>query len=306
MSLVLAIADVKPEHIRNRKAKPNAKSSSGSHTDFFKSSAERPNDPAAFLVQYGAGGSSSAHYHIADQFQILVNGEGTFGRHHVAPYSVHFSRAYTPYGPLNSDGGWGFLTLRASYDPGSTRDFEALKQMPGRQPWQVTGQADFPEQGKQAAAKPISEIKDDNGLFVTALTVPANGQMVAPNPIGNGQYVVAVKGSLIHEGKEHKALTVVFLKPNEPAFQIHAGAEGVEVLVLNFPSTSAPQAKVNKGVASGSKKWQCELCSFFYDEALGMPNEGVAAGTRWEDVPESWTCPDCAAGKSDFKMIEVH
>ena len=57
--------------------------------------------------------------------------------------------------------------------------------------------------------------------------------------------------------------------------------------------------------AAGFKKWQCVLCAFFYDEAVGMPEEGVAPGTRWEDVPETWTCPDCAAGKSDFEMVEV-
>lgn len=52
------------------------------------------------------------------------------------------------------------------------------------------------------------------------------------------------------------------------------------------------------------KQWQCELCSFFYDEAVGIPEEGIAPGTRWGDVPADWTCPDCSAGKSDFQMIE--
>jgi rubredoxin len=50
---------------------------------------------------------------------------------------------------------------------------------------------------------------------------------------------------------------------------------------------------------------QCVLCAFAYDEALGMPAEGIAPGTRWEDVPDHWNCPDCAASKSDFEMVEV-
>ena len=41
--------------------------------------------------------------------------------------------------------------------------------------------------------------------------------------------------------------------------------------------------------ASGYKTWQCLLCAFVYDEALGMPDEGIAPGTRWEDVPDDWT-----------------
>jgi rubredoxin len=53
------------------------------------------------------------------------------------------------------------------------------------------------------------------------------------------------------------------------------------------------------------KKWQCEVCGFIYDEAAGMPEDNIAPGTRWEDVPEDWTCPDCGAPKSDFIMVEI-
>jgi rubredoxin len=53
------------------------------------------------------------------------------------------------------------------------------------------------------------------------------------------------------------------------------------------------------------KVWQCILCGFMYDEAAGMPNEGIPPGTRWADVPDDWICPECSAIKSDFEMIEV-
>lgn len=53
------------------------------------------------------------------------------------------------------------------------------------------------------------------------------------------------------------------------------------------------------------KKWQCVICGFIYDEALGWPDEGIAPGTRWEDVPADWLCPDCGASKADFEMIEL-
>jgi rubredoxin len=52
-------------------------------------------------------------------------------------------------------------------------------------------------------------------------------------------------------------------------------------------------------------KWQCIVCGFIYDEAEGLPDEGIPPGTRWEDVPADWLCPDCGAGKADFEMIEV-
>lgn len=53
------------------------------------------------------------------------------------------------------------------------------------------------------------------------------------------------------------------------------------------------------------KKWRCLICDFVYEEAKGIPEEGIAPGTPWEDVPESWTCPDCGASKADFQMVEM-
>ena len=53
------------------------------------------------------------------------------------------------------------------------------------------------------------------------------------------------------------------------------------------------------------KQWQCFFCGYIYDEATGDPEEGIAAGTRWEDIPEDWSCPGCGAQKSAFAMMEV-
>jgi rubredoxin len=50
------------------------------------------------------------------------------------------------------------------------------------------------------------------------------------------------------------------------------------------------------------RTWMCVVCGFIYDEAKGLPDEGIAPGTRWEDIPETWTCPDCGVTKSDFEM----
>ena len=52
------------------------------------------------------------------------------------------------------------------------------------------------------------------------------------------------------------------------------------------------------------KKWQCVVCGLIYDEAEGWPEDGIEPGTKWEDVPEDWVCPDCGVGKEDFEMIE--
>ncbi|MDB5865263.1 MAG: rubredoxin protein [Betaproteobacteria bacterium] len=53
------------------------------------------------------------------------------------------------------------------------------------------------------------------------------------------------------------------------------------------------------------KTYMCLICGFIYDESAGIPEEGIAPGTKWEDVPMNWTCPECGARKDDFEMIEV-
>ena len=52
------------------------------------------------------------------------------------------------------------------------------------------------------------------------------------------------------------------------------------------------------------KQWVCVICGWIYDEAAGLPEEGIAAGTRWADVPADWRCPLCDVGKEDFALVE--
>jgi len=51
--------------------------------------------------------------------------------------------------------------------------------------------------------------------------------------------------------------------------------------------------------------YMCVVCGFLYREVDGWPEDGIPPGTRWADVPETWTCPDCGVSKADFEMVEV-
>lgn len=53
------------------------------------------------------------------------------------------------------------------------------------------------------------------------------------------------------------------------------------------------------------KKYMCVVCGFIYDEEQGWEDDDIAAGTKWEDVPDNWICPDCGVGKEDFEMVEI-
>ena len=48
------------------------------------------------------------------------------------------------------------------------------------------------------------------------------------------------------------------------------------------------------------KQMVCSVCSYTYDEAKGIPEAGIAPGTKWEELPEDWKCPWCGAGKDAF------
>ncbi|PPC89376.1 MAG: rubredoxin [Methylobacter sp.] len=54
---------------------------------------------------------------------------------------------------------------------------------------------------------------------------------------------------------------------------------------------------------SDYKRYECLICGHIYDEALGDPDSGIDPGTRWEDVPEDWFCPECKVSKDQFELI---
>lgn len=52
------------------------------------------------------------------------------------------------------------------------------------------------------------------------------------------------------------------------------------------------------------RKFKCSICGFTYDEAVGLPEKGIAPGTKWEDIPEDFACPWCGAPKAVFEELK--
>lgn len=52
------------------------------------------------------------------------------------------------------------------------------------------------------------------------------------------------------------------------------------------------------------RKYVCVVCGYVYDEAEGDPEGGIPSGTRFEDLPDDWVCPECGASKEDFELLE--
>ena len=48
------------------------------------------------------------------------------------------------------------------------------------------------------------------------------------------------------------------------------------------------------------KRYICDVCGWVYDPAKGYPDEGIPAGTPFEDLPDDFVCPECGVGKDQF------
>ena len=51
------------------------------------------------------------------------------------------------------------------------------------------------------------------------------------------------------------------------------------------------------------KRYVCDVCGYVYDEAQGDPDNGIAPGTRFADLPEDYVCPLCGVGKDQFEEV---
>ena len=78
-----------------------------------------------------------------------------------------------------------------------------------------------------------------------------------------------------------------------------ANREEIRRLALELAGEYNKTESENKGV-----KYVCEICGYEYDEAAGDPENGIPAGTKFEDLPEDFTCPLCGVGKENFKKEE--
>ncbi|MEJ2100134.1 MAG: rubredoxin [Desulfobacterales bacterium] len=50
--------------------------------------------------------------------------------------------------------------------------------------------------------------------------------------------------------------------------------------------------------------YECTVCGYLYDPAQGDPDNGIEAGTSFEDLPDDWVCPVCGASKDQFEIVE--
>jgi hypothetical protein len=205
--------------------------------------------PQAFLVEQSANWTLPTHFHQEHQFQVFVGGGGTIGRNPVDRLAVHYASPHSGYGPLISgDEGISYFTLRAVGDQGAWYLPEQREQLMLRikkkQAHAKPGSyVDLP--ALRALAQPYCETliePEDSGLAAWLVRLPAGRHAQVPQPElatgGGGRFLVVTQGSLLSRGEELPGLATLFVS-REETFALQAGANGAELLVLQFPAEAA-------------------------------------------------------------------
>jgi hypothetical protein len=199
--------------------------------------------PDAYLIDQGPGVVLGAHFHRANQFQVIVDGSGTLGRKPVRPFVVHYAGAFTPYGPIDpGPQGIGYMTLRARYDPGFQRMPEEREALRGgnRKPRAHTSGPLEPG-ASPVPVEPVCEAifgPEPDGLAALRYRIPAGTSTVGLDPAGgHGQYWLVLDGEMrTAQGKVLPPKSCVFISADEPAQRIEsASTTPLDLLVMQFP-----------------------------------------------------------------------
>ncbi|MDN3986936.1 hypothetical protein [Zwartia vadi] len=204
-----------------------------------------PLEPIAFLVEQGPNSVIPGHYHQADQFQVFVSGEGKFGIKPIEGLTVHYAMAFTPYAPIHADStGVEYYTLRNGWDPGARWMPEHREALKGRTKSYrhglgsippMIGDADGPKSIEGVLMQPIVPAEDD-GLMCALYQTTSEALISGPAPTtGRGQYWLVMRGQCEINGQQATERSLVFISPDESAPTINAGADGVAILLMQFP-----------------------------------------------------------------------
>ena len=200
--------------------------------------------PMAYLVEQDPNTHLRPHFHEADQFQVVVAGGGTLGKHAVGPTSVHYTDAYTPYGPIEAGtGGVHYFTLRNAWDGGAKYLPESRPQLAARARAPrsaVVGPVELPSQAAPAASarvawETVMETAAD-GLAAWLASVPPGQVLVGPDPAaGNSQFWLVLRGAAFHNKAQLDPNSCIFVSRDESPPSFAAGPQGATVLIVQFP-----------------------------------------------------------------------
>jgi len=199
--------------------------------------------PQAFLVEQQPNQVADPHFHLIDQFQVVVSGGGMFGKRPIAGISIHYANAYTPYGPIAAGPeGVHYITLRNRWDstlahfmPKCRDELKPVK----RRHLLVDPMDPATPSDLAALASPIMQdlhATEADGLGLWRYRIPGGQAVDGPDPaMGDGQYWVVLSGGLIMDGWVLSPLSCIYLQRSDAPLELAAAPGGVEMLGLQFP-----------------------------------------------------------------------
>jgi hypothetical protein len=231
----------------------------GHITDFIATHQTRQPGAQAFLVEQDPNWVTPPHYHGEHQFQIIMAGHGSIGRHRVGPLSVHYAAPETGYGPIAAGSeGIAYLTLRPSGDTGAWylhKPGSRERMQPGLKREQQHGAPHGSADAQELAAltgvaeEVLLEPRAD-GLAAHRVRMGPGQCHAAPSAHAHGgRFYVVTQGSVEIDGTMAPGLAVAFAGADERA-TLRAGPAGAEVLVMQFPVQARPMARSRDGLAT--------------------------------------------------------
>jgi hypothetical protein len=203
--------------------------------------------PMAFLVEKEPGAVVKPHFHQADQYQVVVQGGGRLGLHDIGTVAVHYTQAYSAYGPIvAAEEGVSWFTLRNAWDPGARYMPEhraQLRAARGQHQHREATCGPIPPLSaaelaalEQVEAEPVIAATPD-GAGTWRYTVPAGGSVSGPDPAaGGGQFWLVTAGSAsVARDALLPVQSCIFVGPEDGAASLEAGPGGADLLCMQFP-----------------------------------------------------------------------
>jgi len=196
----------------------------------------------AFLVEQNPNWVTPSHFHLEQQFQVVVAGEGSIGRHAAKPFMVHYAAAETGYGPITAGPeGIAYLTLRAMADTGAW-----YLHKPGSRERMRPGlkreQAHASPAANDGTSPEVLIAPRSDGLAAHLVRLSVGAPLALPSGASDGgRFYVLTRGTARAGDTSLEALGVMFAATNE-APAIIAGPEGADILVLQFPRADASRS----------------------------------------------------------------
>jgi hypothetical protein len=205
-------------------------------TDVFGSAFSTTDSPQVFLVETQPDHAIEPHFHAVPQFQIAVRGSGRLGRHEIDGVVLHYSDAWSSYGPIVAGpSGLSFFTIRMAPDTGAHYMPGARAERPdvdGRQITRAVPPA-LPADGAVQERARIEQAPD--GLEVLELVAPPDARLPISAASATGRLLLVVDGAIVVDGRSYGAGSWGHQQAGSPP-DVRADTAGAQLLLLTFPA----------------------------------------------------------------------